>query len=100
VRGYGYQQISPENADGDNIGGRYLAVGSIEADYKVYKDYGLAAFFDVGDVANTTSFDLKRGVGIGFRWASPVGQIRLDLAHPLDDPDSDFRIHFSLGPDL
>ena len=100
VRGYGYQQISPENADGDNIGGRYLAVGSIEADYKVYKDYGLAAFFDVGDVANTTSFDFKRGVGIGFRWASPVGQIRLDLAHPLDDPDSDFRIHFSLGPDL
>ena len=58
------------------------------------------AFFDVGDVANTTSFDLKRGVGIGFRWASPVGQIRLDLAHPLDDEDSDFRIHFSLGPDL
>ncbi|MBO9469905.1 outer membrane protein assembly factor [Endozoicomonas sp. G2_2] len=100
VRGYGYQQISPENEDGDNIGGQYLAVGSIEADYKVYGDYGVAAFFDVGDVANTTSFDLKRGVGIGFRWASPVGQIRLDLAHPLDDPDSDFRIHFSLGPDL
>lgn len=100
VRGYAYQQISPENADGDNIGGRYLAVGSIEADYRVYKNYGLAAFFDVGDAAATTRFDLKRGVGIGFRWASPVGQIRLDLAHPLDDPDSNFRIHFSLGPDL
>lgn len=100
VRGYGYQQISPRNRDNDNIGGQYLAVGSIEADYKVYKDYGVAAFFDAGDAANTTSFDLKRGVGIGFRWASPVGQIRLDLAHPLDDPDSDFRIHFSLGPDL
>ncbi|ROO25789.1 hypothetical protein SAHL_13790 [Salinisphaera orenii YIM 95161] len=100
VRGYGYQQISPENGDGENIGGRYLAVGSIEADYRVYKDYGVAAFFDMGDAANTTSFDFKRGVGIGFRWASPVGMIRLDLAHPLDDEDSDFRIHFSLGPDL
>lgn len=100
VRGYGYQQISPVNDANDRVGGQYLAVGSIEADYRVYKDYGVAAFFDAGDVANTTSFDLKRGVGIGFRWASPVGQIRLDLAHPLDDPDSNFRIHFSLGPDL
>ena len=100
VRGYGYQEISPANDDDENIGGQYLALGSVEVDYKVYKDYGVAAFFDAGDVANTTSFDLKRGVGIGFRWASPVGPIRLDLAHPLDDPDNDFRIHFSLGPDL
>lgn len=100
VRGYGYQQISPENDDGDNIGGRYLAVGSIETDYRVHGPFGVAAFFDMGDSANTTSFDFKRGVGIGFRYASPVGMIRLDLAHPLDDPDSDFRIHFSLGPDL
>lgn len=100
VRGYGYQQISPENDDGDNVGGRYLAVGSIETDYRVYKNYGVAAFFDIGDAANSTNFDFKRGVGIGFRWASPVGMVRLDLAHPLDDEDSNFRIHFSLGPDL
>ena len=100
VRGYGYQEISPQNDDGENIGGRYLAVGSIETDYRVRGPFGVAAFFDMGDSANTTSFDFKRGVGIGFRYASPVGMIRLDLAHPLDDPDSNFRIHFSLGPDL
>ncbi|GAB3672832.1 autotransporter assembly complex protein TamA [Salinisphaera aquimarina] len=100
VRGYSYQSISPTNGKKEDIGGQYLAVGSIETDYRVYKKFGVAAFFDAGDVANTTSFDFKRGVGIGFRYASPVGMIRLDLAHPLDDPDSNFRIHFSLGPDL
>ncbi len=100
VRGYGYQQLSPTSGDDINVGGQYLAVASIETDYFFYKDYGLAAFFDMGNASNSTSFDLKRGVGVGFRWASPVGMIRLDLAHPLDDPDTDFRIHFSLGSTL
>lgn len=101
VRGYSYQSISPVNDDNEDIGGRYLAVGSIETDYRVYKQFGVAAFFDAGDVANEIGgFDFKRGVGVGFRYASPVGMIRLDLAHPLDDPNNSFRIHFSLGPDL
>lgn len=101
VRGYGYQSISPTNSDNEDIGGRYLATGSIEGDWFFYKKFGVAAFFDAGDVENSISdFDFKRGVGIGFRWGSPVGMVRLDLAHPLDDPDSSFRIHFSLGPDL
>lgn len=101
VRGYSYQSISPTNGSLEDIGGKYLAVGSVETDYRVYKQFGVAAFFDAGDVANDIGgFDFKRGVGVGFRYASPVGMIRLDLAHPLDDPDSTFRIHFSLGPDL
>lgn len=100
VRGYGYQELSPTNDDGADIGGRYLAVASIEVDYRFYEDFYLAAFFDIGNAANDISMDLKRGVGIGFRWASPVGMVRLDLAHPLDDPDTSIRIHFSLGPRL
>ncbi|HET7313306.1 autotransporter assembly complex family protein [Salinisphaera sp.] len=101
VRGYSYQSISPTNDDNEDIGGRYLAAGSIEGDWFFYKKFGVAAFFDAGDVTNHFgNFDFKRGVGIGFRWGSPVGMVRLDLAHPLDDPNNSFRIHFSLGPDL
>lgn len=101
VRGYGYQEISPTNADGDDIGGRYLAVGSIETDYNFYKKFYLAAFVDSGAVANAIGdMDFKTGVGVGLRWESPVGMIRLDLAHPLDDPDTSVRIHFSIGPAL
>src|SRR5699024_5872406 len=100
VRGYGYQELSPTNDDGDDIGGQYLAEASIEADYRFYKDFYVATFFDIGNAANELSMDFKRGVGIGFRWASPVGMMRLDFAHPLDDPDTSFRIHFSMGPAL
>jgi len=100
VRGYGYQSISPTNSDKEDIGGRYLATGSVEGNYFFYKKFGAALFADAGDAANTLNFDFKKSVGIGFRWGSPVGMVRLDLAHPLDDPDSSFRIHFSLGPDL
>ena len=102
VRGYAYQSISPTNANNnDDIGGQYKAVGSIETDFRVYGNYGVAAFFDAGDVTNSVSnLSFKRGVGVGFRWASPVGMIRLDLAHPLDDSSTPVRVHFSLGPQL
>ncbi|MCF5646079.1 BamA/TamA family outer membrane protein, partial [Pseudomonas syringae] len=43
--------------------------------------------------------DLKTGVGFGVRWVSPVGPLRLDLAHGLDD-DGGIRLHFSMGPEL
>ncbi len=100
VRGYGYQEISPVNDRRQDIGGEYLAVASIEAEYLVYDDYGIAVFLDAGDAADDMEFDFQRGVGVGFRWLSPIGTVRLDIAHPLDDSDEDFRLHFSLGPDI
>jgi translocation and assembly module TamA len=99
VRGYDYQDIGPQNAAGDTIGGRYLLAGGAEVDYLVYGDFGAAVFFDAGDAYNDTP-DPKRSAGIGFRWRSPVGMVRLDFAHPFDDPDDDFRFHLSIGPDL
>lgn len=101
VRGYAYQSISPTNSKNQDIGGRYLASGSIEGDWFFYKKFGVAAFFDAGDVENSISnFSFRKGVGIGFRWGSPVGMVRLDLAHPLNHSSSSFRVDFSLGPDL
>jgi translocation and assembly module TamA len=100
VRGYGYQELGPENSAGDVIGGQYLTVASIEADYLLYGNFGVAAFFDAGNAGDSFLPSLKKGVGIGLRYRSPVGMIRLDFAHPLDDPDNDFRIHISIGSDL
>lgn len=100
VRGYGYQDLGPENSDGEVIGGQYLAVASIEADYLLYGNVGVAAFFDVGNAGDAFLPSLKQGVGMGLRYRSPVGMIRLDFARPLDESDDDFRIHISIGPDL
>lgn len=100
VRGYGYQKLAPENADGAIVGGRYLAVASVELDYLFYGNFGGAVFFDAGNAGNDPLPEPKLGVGIGFRYRSPIGMIRLDVAHPLDDPDKSYRIHISIGPDL
>lgn len=100
VRGYGFEDIGPVDANGDVIGGSYRVDGSLEIDYLFRDQWAVALFVDSGDAFNNTDVDLKTGAGIGLRWYSPVGPIRLDFAHPFDDPDKDFRIHISLGPDL
>lgn len=100
VRGYGFQTISPENAAGDDIGGSRSFALSLETDYQVSKSWGVAAFVDIGDVSDGAPTDFRTGLGIGARYRSPVGMIRLDLAHPFDDPDSAVRVHLSIGSDL
>lgn len=100
VRGYDYQSLSPENREGDKIGGRYLFAASVEYQYSIAERWRVATFFDQGNAFNSLDFPtLKNAVGIGLRWVSPVGPLRLDLAHPLDD-DGGVRLHFSMGPEL
>lgn len=100
VRGYDYQSLSPKNSQGDRIGGRYMMAGSVEYQYSVAEKWRIATFIDQGN-----SFDklelpsLKTGVGVGVRWVSPVGPIRVDLAHAMND-DGGIRLHFSMGPEL
>lgn len=101
VRGYDYQTLSPRDSEGERVGGRYLVVGSLEYQYPLRDRWRLATFVDHGNAIDGFSDPLKTGVGIGVRWVSPVGPIRLDLAHALDhDEGSGFRIHFSMGPEL
>ncbi|SEM53968.1 autotransporter secretion outer membrane protein TamA [Pseudomonas sp. ok272] len=100
VRGYDYQSLSPKNSDGDRIGGRYMVSGTLEYQYSIAEKWRLATFVDQGNSFNTLDFpSLKTGVGVGVRWVSPVGPIRIDLAHALDDPGG-LRLHFSMGPEL
>ena len=61
----------------------------------------MAGFVDAGDAFDSPSeFDLRVGVGVGARWRSPIGGVRIDIAHGLDDPDSSFQIYLSLGANL
>ena len=99
VRGYGYQTLGPTDEDGDNIGGRFLLTGSVEYQYPLSNSWRLATFVDEGNAFDDLGDPLKTGVGVGVRWVSPVGPIRLDIARGLDEPEN-FRIHFSMGPEL
>jgi translocation and assembly module TamA len=100
VRGYGFERLGPVDVDGNVIGGSHLVTSSAEFDVLFAPKWSVAVFADTGSAFEGTSPDFSTGVGLGLRWYSPLGPIRLDLAHPLNDVDSDLRIHITLGPDL
>lgn len=100
VRGYDYQSLSPTNSQGDRVGGRYMFAVSAEYQYALTPTWRLATFVDQGNSFNSLEFpSLMTGVGVGIRWVSPVGPLRLDLATPLDG-EKGVRLHFSMGPEL
>jgi translocation and assembly module TamA len=98
VRGYAFDALGPVDADGKVIGGSSLATGSFELEQPLKARWSLAFFVDSGNAFEGSRIDAKTGVGIGGRWQSPLGPIRLDLARALDIDD--WRLHVSLGPDL
>lgn len=100
VRGYGYRDLSPRDAEGNNIGGKHFVEGSAEFEYPLVRKWSAAIFMDAGNAFNTLPFDIFRGVGCGVRWLSPVGLARLDVAWALDSPGTPWRIHAVIGPDL
>lgn len=102
VRGYEYQALSPRNAVNQIVGGRSLIEGSVELRSWVWDDIGLAAFVDAGAASdsNVPAFDdVGVGVGLGVRYRTPVGPIRLDVALPLDPPagDASYGVYVALG---
>ena len=101
VRGYAFNSIGPTDQYGNVIGGKDLMVGSVEVDHMLGPVLGVAAFVDAGNVFNSFNTSLEKGVGVGLRWRTPVGMVRLDFAHPVKRPDLGwFRIHISIGTDL
>ena len=102
VRGFDYHEIGETNASGTVIGGRYLAVASAEYEHYFLEDWGAAVFVDAGD-AFTNDFSVNVGAGVGLRWRSPLGPIRLDFGFPVVtdlEPEDSWRIHLQLGPDI
>lgn len=105
VRGYGYQKIGPRNDVGDPNGGRSLVEFSLEARVKTGMFGGalsVVPFFDAGSVdrSNTPSFsDMRYGAGIGLRYNTGFGPIRIDVATPLNPGpgDSPVAVYVALG---
>jgi translocation and assembly module TamA len=99
IRGYAFREVGPRDAGGNVIGGKRMFAVSAEAERLFAGNFGAAVFVDAGDAFDDRP-DLKLGAGLGARWRSPIGMVRLDIARPLDDPDNDYRIHLTIGADL
>lgn len=101
IRGFDLDQLGPKTDTGEVVGGRYLAVGSLELERRIVGNWSAAAFFDTGNAFDPDySSSVEYGVGFGVRWNSPVGAIRLDLAKGLDRITPQYRVHITIGPVL
>jgi translocation and assembly module TamA len=103
IRGFDYQAIGSLDANDKVIGGTYLTVASAEYEYYFLPSWGIATFVDAGDAFRKTDYNLNVGAGIGVRWKSPVGVVRVDFGYPVKTqiPDANgIRFHISIGPDL
>lgn len=104
IRGYGWREVGPRitNSAGTfALGARNVLTASAEWTH-TFGDgpWGLAAFVDSGDAYDGLTPTLRTGVGLGLRWRSPVGPLRLDVAHGLDHPDAPVQLYLSLGSPL
>ncbi len=102
VRGYGYQAIGPRDPNNDPIGGRSLTEFAIEARVKAFGNFGIVPFLDAGNIYTSPLpkfTGLQYGAGLGVRYYSNFGPIRLDVGTPLNPRAGDSRIavYVSLG---
>lgn len=98
VRGYAYKSLGPEDDEGEVIGGKHLLVGSIELERAIGENWGVAAFYDVGNAFNSLSdFEAAEGVGLGVRYYTPIGPVKFDIARDISEPDPGYRLHLSIG---
>jgi translocation and assembly module TamA len=102
VRGYKFQSVGPSFPDGTPQGGTAVVAGTIELRQRILADYGAVAFVDAGQVAAegwSFSSPWGIGVGVGARYYTSIGPIRLDVAFPVNKmPNSgSFALYIGIG---
>jgi translocation and assembly module TamA len=98
VRGYGWREIGPRNGDYAE-GASNVVTGSVEFERYFTREWGAAGFVDFGDAYDSTP-NLHYGVGVGARWRSPVGPVRVDIARGLTGDEAGWTISLNIGADL
>jgi translocation and assembly module TamA len=103
VRGYRYQGLSPLDASGQVIGGRSLFTASFEARWRITDTIGLVPFIDMGQAFSSEfpdfSESLRYAAGLGFRYYTAIGPIRVDVAIPINPHpgEAGYGIYFGIG---
>ncbi|MBN7818330.1 autotransporter assembly complex protein TamA [Bowmanella yangjiangensis] len=107
IRGFDYNSLGPtaevqtsEGLQTKVVGGKMLAVGSVEYQYYLTPNWRMAIFTDAGNAFNRHYFKPVQSVGAGIHWLSPVGAVRFELAYGISEDDPPWRIHISMGAEL
>ncbi len=101
VRGFGYQELGPRAPDGKPVGGRSFNEFAVEARYR-FGNFGIVPFLDAGQVYEESLPQLSRirfGAGIGGRFYTNFGPMRLDIATPIarKPGESKVALYISIG---
>jgi len=102
VRGYTYQSIGPRDARNRPLGGASLVELSVEWRQRIWREFGGVVFVDAGAVGPDATPDLGQlrvGAGVGLRYLTAIGPIRLDIGFPLNPQpgDSSYGLYVGLG---
>ena len=103
VRGYAEDTLGPLDANGDATGGKVRWIINEELRFRLFRSFQLAGFFDAGCLTNNYSSitlnNIRTSAGVGLRYLTPVGPLRLDFGFPLDRRanESNHRVHFTFG---
>jgi translocation and assembly module TamA len=102
IRGWGFDALGPNApVTDDTVGGRFLAVGSLELERRLWGDWSAVVFTDFGNAFDPDyPQEFEQSVGTGIHWRTPVGQVRVEVAYAMTKDQPGFRLHLILGPDL
>jgi translocation and assembly module TamA len=100
VRGYGYDELSPVDAEGNKVGGRHLIVASLEVEHDLPRNLAVAVFVDGGNAFDNFGDPLEYSAGVGIRYRLPFLSVGFDVARSLSEPDRDPRLHLNFTPIL
>jgi outer membrane protein insertion porin family len=103
LRGQRTRSVAPKDAQGETIGGTSELLFNTELLIPIFPRFRLALFFDAGNAYGFgTDFDptdLRLAAGVGVRFFSPLGPMRLDLGYNLDRQpgEKEFQVNFTVG---
>lgn len=100
IRGYRFEHIGERDSSNTNIGGNKMYYISAEYEYFFHDNMAAAVFIDAGDAYSSNSARLKVGAGVGFHYYSPIGPIKVDVAHGFHEPGDTIRLHLNIGPSM
>jgi translocation and assembly module TamA len=100
VRGYGYEELSPVDANGNKVGGRHLLTATVEFQRDLPKNLVGAVFMDAGNAFNKFGDPLEYSVGVGLRYRLPFLSVGLDVAQSISESDRGPRLHINFTPEF
>jgi translocation and assembly module TamA len=100
VRGYGYQELSPVDRDGNKVGGRHLITASVELQRSLPRNFVAAVFMDAGNAIDRFGDPIEYSAGVGLRYRLPFLSIGIDVAKSISEPERSPRLHLNFTPEF